>query len=481
MRSRRRLALAAGAGAACAGGGLVTAGAQPAPPTSCTVTVAAVSPAVAHRGDAVTLSGSGFTCGGAASAPPVVTVGGHPVALVGGATDESLIVEATGATGGVQVTAHDAGCHSCPAPTPSDDDHLLLAAPTAPPSSFTVAEGGLVSVTGSGLDLGGHLAGVDATACGQDLTATDHADTAVTLIAPDQFCQGPLTLRLSVYIDTERDATARWSLPAGRLDSAMVAGRLSVAHAASGESVRLAGSGFGSGGAARLGGRPVPSTWFDRAVEITPEPDSVSGQLELVRFDGRRLDAGRLAVDPPPARSAGLHPGPASEAPHIPPTPPPAPSTPPPQPHPELALHPAQSSGLPGHDVPFTVTLTDGGAPLAGAAVDLAFVRVPAADASVTPALGLTDSGGRILGVLHLSRRPGDHVIVARAGRSSEQITVAACCRPPTPPAVGRLNTDDTDSTGPRGPLVVALCACLVLFLSGFTLNLATTPRRGQT
>ena len=131
--------------------------------------------------------------------------------------------------------------------------------------------------------------------------------------------------------------------------------------------------------------------------------------------------------------------------------------------------------------MPFTVTLTDGGAPLAGAAVDLAFVRVPAADASVTPALGLTDSDGRILGVLHLSRRPGDHVIVARAGRSSEQITVAACCRPPTPPAVGRLNTDDTDRTAPRGPLVVALCACLVLFLSGFTLNLATTPRRGQT
>jgi hypothetical protein len=480
MRARLLLVLAAGGGAAGVGGGLVTTGAQPAPAPSCTVTVAAVSPAVVHRGDAVTVGGSGFTCGGAAGAPPVVTVGGHPVALADGATDSSLVVEAGDAEGGVQVTAHDQGCHSCPAPAPSNDDHLLLAAPAATAATLTAPEGGHLSVTGTDLDLGGHLAGVDAIACGQELTANAHAATEVTLTAPGQFCQGPLTLRLSVYTDTEHDATTRWSLPAGRIDTAMVAGALSVTHAAPGEAVRICGSGFGPGGAARLGGRPVPSTWFDRAVEITPEPDSVSGEVELVRFDGRRIDAGRLAVDATVTNRPGPRPAPVSEAPRIPPTPPPAPSAPPsPSPRPDLALRPAQTSGLPGHDVPFTITLTAGGAPLAGAAVDLAFARAPAGDASVTPSLGLTDSDGRILGLLHLSRRPGDHVIVARAGRSSAQVTVAACCRPPVPPAAGRLTADDTDRNAQRGPLVAAMCvACLVLFLSGFALNLATTPRK---
>ncbi|HVS43997.1 MAG TPA: hypothetical protein VMU20_17250, partial [Candidatus Dormibacteraeota bacterium] len=97
MRMRLRLACAAGAVAAGTGTGLVTTGAQPTPPPSCTVTVTAVSPAIVHRGDAVTVSGSGFTCGGAAGAPPIVTVAGHPVALTGGATDSSLVVDATDA------------------------------------------------------------------------------------------------------------------------------------------------------------------------------------------------------------------------------------------------------------------------------------------------------------------------------------------------------------------------------------------------
>ncbi|HEX6492984.1 MAG TPA: hypothetical protein VF112_05700, partial [Candidatus Dormibacteraeota bacterium] len=385
MRARRLLALAAGAAAASAGGGMVTTGAQPAPPP-CTVTVAAVSPTVAHPGDTVTVSGSGFTCDGTASAPPAVTVGGHSLALVGTATDSSLALRAADAWGGVQVTAHDQGCHTCPPPPPSEDDRLLLAAPTAEAGTLTAPEGGRLSVPGSHLALGGHLAGVDATACGQDLPAVDTTDTVVTLTAPGQFCQGPLTLRMSVYTDTEGDATTRLSLPAGRLDTAMVAGGLSVTHAAPGEDVRISGSGFGGGGAARLGGRPVPSTWFDRAVEITPEPDSVSGEVELVRVDGRRVDAGRLGVDRPAARAAAPAPGPVSRAPRIPPTPPPsaAPAPPPPS-HPRLFLRPAQATGLPGRDVPFTVTLTGDGGPLAGAAVDLAVVRAPAGDAVVTP------------------------------------------------------------------------------------------------
>jgi hypothetical protein len=477
---RALLALATGAGAACAGGGLVAAGAQPSAPPSCTVTVTGVDPPIALRGEEVTVSGSGFTCGGAASGQPAVTVGGRPAALRGTAADGSLVIEAGDASGGVQVSAHDQGCHSCPAPAPSNEDHLLIAAPRVASTTITTAEGGRIAVTGSGLDLGGQLAGVDALACAQDLAADDHDDTAVTLTAPDQFCQGPLTLRLSAFTDTERDATTRWSLPAGRLDTAMIAGAPSTAHASPGETVRIPGTGFGQSGRVLLGGRPAPSTWFDRAVEVSPPADAVSGELELVRFDGRSVDAGRLTVDASRVGHAqATHPPVPGAAVHIPPTPSPAPPSSPGATSPVLALQPQRSSGLPGHDVPFTVTVTTGGAPLAGAAVDLAVVRVPADDASVTPALGLTDGAGRVVGLLHLSRRPGDHVIVARSGRSTDQVTVAACCRPPVPPAAGRVTPDNTDSPAPHPLIAATLAACLVLFVAGFTLNLATSAAPG--
>jgi hypothetical protein len=487
MSARILAAAAVAVAAVAAARGPLTTGARPAPPPACTVAVTSVSPVVAQRGEEATISGSGFTCDGNAAAPPTVTVDGHALPLAAEAGDGALVIQATGAVGAVQVSVRDARCRDCPAPSVSNDDHLLLAAPVVATGTQLAPEGGRFSVTGSGLDLGGHLAGLGADACGEGLAVAGHDGTTVTLTAPAHFCQGAVTLHLSAFTDSERDATSAYPLPGGTLDTAMVAVGLSTAHAAPGERVTASGSGFGRGGAARLGGRPVPSTWFDRAVEITPVPDSVSGELELVRSDGRRLDAGHLSVDPPPPHPpAPPHTGPAPAGGRIPPTPPPSrsPVPPPatPSPRPALALRPAHTTAEPGHDVAFTVSLTSGGAPLVGTPVDLGLVRAPGGDASVTPALGLTDAEGRVSGLLHLSSQPGDHVVRARAGQYSDRVTVAACCSRARPAASTAPGDEEAQGGIPqRGRIVTALATCLVLFLSGFTLNLVTgAPRRGS-
>ncbi|HEY2703341.1 MAG TPA: hypothetical protein VGL20_06595 [Candidatus Dormibacteraeota bacterium] len=479
MRAPR--AAAAGAiAAAAAATGLLTTGAEPppAPASGCAVAVTAVSPAVAHRGEQVTVSGSGFTCDGAAAAPPSVTVDGRPQSVLGDAGDGALVIEAGDAWGAVQVSVRDR-CGRC-SPARSNDDHLLLGAPATTGGTRLVTEGGRFSVAGSGLDLGGHLAGAGATACGEALDAGARSDTALALTAPAHFCQGPLTLRLVAFTDTEHSATTAVDVPGGALDTAMTVSGISPAHAAAGERVSVAGSGFGGSGTALLHGRPVPSSWFDRAVEVVPVAGSAPGELELVRADGRRVDAGALGVDAAPSN----RPAPVTSTPtHLPPTPPATPSpgaaaAAVPAPPPALALRPARSSGEPGRDLPFTVTLTAAGAPVAGAAVEVVFARAPGGDASVTPAHGVTDAGGRVSGVVRLSRHPGEHVLVARAGPSSDRITVAACCAPAI--AAGALRAGDAPSSGGAQRILIAaaLAACLVLFVSGFVMNLVTGASR---
>ncbi len=472
--------LAAAAVAGLLTTGLLTTGAEPAPspaPASrCAVTVTAVSPAVARRGEQVTISGSGFTCDGAATAPPAVTVDGRPQPLVGDAGDGALVIEAGDARGAVQVGVRDR-CARC-SPALSNDDHLLLAAPATTGGTRLVTEGGRFGVAGSGLDLGGHLAGLGATACGEALEAGERSDTAVRFTAPTHFCQGPLTLRLVAFTDTEHGATTAVDVPGGALDTAMAVTGISPTHAAPGERVSVAGSGFGRSGTALLRGRPVPSSWFDRAVEVVPVTGSAPGDLELVRADGRRVDAGALGIDPAPPSSRPVT---AATA-HIPPSPPatPLPRVAAPPAAPALALRAARTSGEPGRDLPFTVTLTASGAPVAGAPVEVVFARAPGGDASVTPSLGVTDAGGRVSGVVHLSRHPGEHVLVARAGPWSDRIAVAACCAPTIATGAARIGDAPRSGGAQRVLIATALAACLVLFVFGFVLNLVTGAARTE-
>ncbi|HEX3606410.1 MAG TPA: hypothetical protein VH134_10845 [Candidatus Dormibacteraeota bacterium] len=473
MNRRSRLAIIAAAGLGATATGLISTGAARPPEPACPVTVSAVIPAVAHPGEQVTLTGSGFTCSGGAASPPLVTVGGETRPLAGDASDGALVIDPGDAAGAVQVSVRDGRCRDCAVPSASNDDRLLLAAPVIAAARHAAPEGGRLLIDGSGLEMHGALARLTATACGEQLPVGDHGDTSIALTAPAGFCQGALTLHLDVHTRTDGATTTAIDVPAGTLDTAMVAGAVTPTHAAAGERVTVSGSGFGHAGTALLAGHPVPVTWFDRAVEVSPLAGSISGELELVRADGRRVDTGRLGVDPAPRPDAAGRTAAAAPA-HIPPTPTASPAAPP-----GLALHSARSSGEPGHDVPFTVSLTTvGGGPLADAPVELAFARAPAADASVTPVRGVTDARGRLAGVLHLSRRPGDHVLLARAGAVSDRVTVAACCAPPLTTGVAPLSDNAVSEHGSSVATIGGLIACLVLFVAGVSLNLVTNRPR---
>ena len=147
-----------------------------------------------------------------------------------------------------------------------------------------------------------------------------------------------------------------------------------------------------------------------------------------------------------------------------------------------LVLTPGSQSADPGQDVPFTVTLTAFGQPVVGAPVDFLLVVVPGGDASVSPAKGVTDAQGKVSGVLHLSKRSGDHIILARSGQYSDEIKVTGRGLANTGGAGG--GTDSGVGGGGGGSpqrtiIVAALLACLVLFLSGFGINVATARKPG--
>jgi hypothetical protein len=145
----------------------------------------------------------------------------------------------------------------------------------------------------------------------------------------------------------------------------------------------------------------------------------------------------------------------------------------------DLALASTQASADPGVNVPFTVSLTAFGQPVVGAPVDLLLVVVPGGDASISPAKGVTDASGKVSGVLHLSKRAGDHIILARSGQYSDEIKVTGRGAQLTDTGGVAGTNSGLGGIGGGSPqrtiIVAALLACLVLFLSGFGINLATS------
>ena len=148
-----------------------------------------------------------------------------------------------------------------------------------------------------------------------------------------------------------------------------------------------------------------------------------------------------------------------------------------------LVLAASKTNAEPGTNVPITVTLSAFGRPVVGAPVDLTLVVVPGGDASISPTKGVTDANGKVAGVLHLSKRAGQHIILARSGDYSDEIQVIG--NGLTDTASGNSNSDTgvggaiTGGNPQRTIIVAALLACLVLFLSGFGINVATSRKGG--
>jgi hypothetical protein len=485
--SRRSILAVTGLGAVLVAA-LLPLTSRAAQPPACQPAVTSVDPAVAGRGQHVTVHGSQLGCGGSGGSggSASVTVGGHPQEVIS-AADDTLVFAAGGETGGVQVALHDPGCAECADTAHSDADHLLLAAPVPDGGTRTPVEGAGFSVTGSGFDFGGHREGVSAGACGGTLAVAAAGDTEIALTAPRRFCDGAISLTFTVFTTVQHTGTAVMSVHDGFLDVAPTLSRVSTDRARPGEVLTVTGSGFGTAGSAFLGGASLPSTWSDGAVALTVQPASTSGELELVRGDGRSIDAGRLNVVAPPARA------PVTAGRRIPPTPTPTPRGPvgvvpspaappppripasPPSRQVAVALHSDRPFARTGLDVPVTVHLTSLGSPVAGAPVELLLAADPGGDATVTPARGVTDAAGEVLATVHLSRRPGDHMVLVRSGAYSDEIRLVGMAPEPAtaPPVTGA-------ERGAQTAIVAGLVACLALFLSGFVINLATAPRAPQ-
>jgi hypothetical protein len=147
-----------------------------------------------------------------------------------------------------------------------------------------------------------------------------------------------------------------------------------------------------------------------------------------------------------------------------------------------LTLAAAADTADPGQDVPFTVTLIAFGKPVAGALVDLSVVVEPGTDARITPTQAKTDAFGRVSGTVHLSKTAGDHIILARSGSTSDEARVVGRGAAAASNSSGGAISSVTDvfTAGPsKMLLLVASTACLVLFLTGFGIQMVL-PRRAR-
>jgi IPT/TIG domain len=273
--------------------------------------VQTVTDALGHGGDVVTVSGSGFTCGGQGDGT-WVSVGGAGQRLTA-LGDTALQFQASGAAGSVVVTvSHPVliGSQS----QGSNTDRLFLVAPVVNGATATPGPGGGFTVSGSGFAMGGFLRGLSASACGQPLAVGSTSDTTVALTAPGGYCNGGVTLGVTGYATTAKSPsqlTNAVQVGAGGLDVQPSIGGLSAGAAAPGQVVSLSGAGFGSGGSATLNGAAVPSSWSDTGIGLTVQPQSTSGPVVFTRADGRQIQAGGLTVDAridgssPPRAQAG--------------------------------------------------------------------------------------------------------------------------------------------------------------------------------
>jgi len=254
-------------------------------------------------------------------------------------------------------------------------------------------------------------------------------------------------------------------------------------HAGPGAVVEVVGTGFGSQpGAVRIGGKPAQITlWGEHQIVVGVPAGAAPGATTLtVSVPGAPGPVSIvLVVDAAPAATSGPQPGhglipPSPGGPVI--TTKPVPFSKPAKPASpvDLGLSANRATADPGSEVPVTITLTAFGKPVAGSAVTLLMVVEPGSDASITPDHGVTDDHGQLHGVLRLSRRAGDHIVLARSGIYSDEIRVVG--RATTVASLVHDNPASGSGLGglPRNLILFLLYSVAVLFGLGFAMNLAT-------
>src|SRR5207253_373769 len=201
-----------------------------------------------------------------------------------------------------------------------------------------------------------------------------------------------------------------------------------------GATIGITGNGFGSEkGSVSIAGVNAPVTiWGDSTIAVVVP--------SIPRYAGSGGDD-HIVVNVPGAASA------MSAAFHVDPVPPATPNSTPGQNTP---------GNTPG-GVPTIDPIT--GMPTNGASASPTNGNAP----SFSPAKGVTDAQGKVSGVLHLSKRAGDHIILARSGQYSDEIKITGRGLANTGGAGG--GTDSSVGGGGGSPqrtiIVAALLACL--------------------
>jgi hypothetical protein len=264
---------------------------------------------------------------------------------------------------------------------------------------------------------------------------------------------------------------------------------------APGGTLQIIGSGFGTSGTGDIAGVNTPVTfWSDHLIYVVVPTTAKTGMLNLCRSSGDQKCFSTVTefVEPGAATGptglgsygGGPRPGPggspgSGSLPHVSGFHAGGPmdrsgnqSTP----HHELTLAVGQPRGAPGADIDFTVTLVVEGKPVAGAPVAMAVLSAPGPDAKVTPGAGATDASGNLRGVLHLSGKAGDHLLLAQSGIYSDEVHVVGqtpAAGTTLPFGLGNLNIFTAGN-----PLVVWLSlATAALIALGVVVNLNVLRR----
>jgi hypothetical protein len=413
-------------------------------------------PGAAPAGTRFTVSGSGFSSAGSLT--------GGTWSLVQW-TDSSIVVN-------VPVDAESAPLTL----TRSDgavvhSGQLIVPVTVGGLTPSSVVVGNTVTVNGSGF---GPAAQPGSVSLGATTVKATWSPTSITFTVPHGVASG--TVRV-----TRSDSAVAAATPTLTVLPQITG--ITPTHATQGSLVEIIGTSFGTQqGTVSVGGKAANVTlWGDEQVLVTL-PDVPPGNATVtVTVPGApsTLSIG-IAIDPGATPSPGATPAPlitpnpsgpivspGASIPFEKPKPPAGPVA--------LSLSTPSDNAAPGSDVSFTVTLAAFGKPLVGAPVDLIMVVEPGTDASITPAKGVTDANGTLTGTIHLSKTAGDHIVLARSGQYSDETRV-----------VGRVAGSDgavagagAGNSGGAGMLssqrlliVGALVICLVLFLTGFAIQL---------
>ncbi|MDQ6856778.1 MAG: IPT/TIG domain-containing protein [Candidatus Dormibacteraeota bacterium] len=370
--------------------------------------VTSISPAGAVLpGTRVTVSGSGFGPAGVAS------VGGAPAASIWSDSSVVLTVPEAANSGTLLLTR-------------GADARIVAAARlavqslvrTVSPASGAV--GDVVTIAGTGfgtatglVQFGGVIAAVEFWTPGQ-----------IIVTVPDGAVSGQL--RVLPALNAAGASVAFTVVP--RILS------MTPNTGGPGTLVALRGTSFGfRAGRITIGGRLGSVTiWSDHAVIFAMPAALAPGPVTLtlatagggVATASTRFIVTSASVPPGSGRSAGIIEPNLNGTPKV--TTKPFTFSPPPQDGPVAVGVNIPLSAPPGSDIPYTVTVAAFGAPVAQVKVTVAIALEPGTDAALTAGTTTTDAKGQVHGFIHLSKTPGQTLILASTGPYRNEVEISS-------------------------------------------------------